>query len=61
MRETALTNNGTAQVRNYCGLCLLRPSPREEPPQNPNKNAEKMFFFHGNFYMVRTGMVKSMS
>jgi len=23
----------------------------EEPPQNPNKSARKMFFFHGNFYM----------
>jgi len=23
-----------------------------EPPQNPNKIAKKLFFFHGNFYML---------
>jgi len=29
---------------------------REEPQQNSNKNAKKMFYFHGNFYMVGTGI-----
>jgi len=31
---------------------------REEPHQNPNKSAKKMLFFHGNFYMVGTGIEK---
>jgi len=29
-------------------------SHREEPPQNHNKSAKKMLFFHGNFDMVGT-------
>jgi len=32
-----------------------------EPPQNPNKRAKKMFFFHGNFNMVRTRIEKSLT
>jgi len=31
---------------------------REEPHQNPNKSEKKMFFFHGNFYMIGTGIEK---
>jgi len=33
---------------------------REEPPQNPNKSEKKMFFFHGNFYMVGTRIEKKL-
>jgi len=30
----------------------------EEPHQNPNKSAKKMFFFHVNFDMVETRIEK---
>jgi len=33
---------------------------RLKPPQNPNKSAKKMFFFHGNFDMVGTRIEKSL-
>jgi len=33
---------------------------RLEPPQNPNKTAQKMLFFHGNLYMVGTGIEESL-
>jgi len=32
----------------------------EEPPQKHNKSVKKMFFFHGNIYMVGTVIEKSL-
>jgi len=50
-------NNERVDFKGSSGI-VSKTTHRLEPPQNPNKSAKKMFFFHGDFYMVETEIEK---